>query len=54
VRGLPGICQYSGNIMRRIIFVNVLKSSDQEHPNDICAANINDQVAYFKHGSIHE
>ena len=53
-RGSPGICHfsflsifheymfYSGNILRRIIFLNVSKSSDPEHLNNICVANISD------------
>ena len=57
-RGSPGICHfsfpslfhekifYSGNILRRIIFVNVSKSSDSERLNNICVANISNQVAY--------
>ena len=58
-RGSPGICHFSflgifnelvfyrGNILRRIIFVNVSKSSGPEHLNNICVANISDQAAYF-------
>ena len=54
-RGSPGICHfiflsifheqvfYSGNILRRIIFLNVSKSSDPERLNNICAANVSDQ-----------
>jgi hypothetical protein len=38
---------YSGNILRRIIFVNVSKSSDPERLNNICVANVSDQAAYF-------
>jgi len=34
---------YSGNIMRRIILVNVSKSSDPERLNNICVANVSDQ-----------
>jgi hypothetical protein len=34
-------------ILRRIIFVNVSKSSDPERLNIICVANVSDQVAYF-------
>ena len=34
---------YSGNILRRIIFVNVSKSSDQERLNNICVANVSNQ-----------
>jgi hypothetical protein len=37
---------YSGKILRRIIFVNVSKSSDPERLNDICVANVSDQAAY--------
>ena len=55
MRGSPGICHfsfltifheyifYSGNILRRIIFLNVSKSSDQECLNNICVANVSDQ-----------
>jgi hypothetical protein len=58
-RGSPGICHfsflsifreyifYSGNILRRIIFVNVSKSSDPERLNNISVANVSDQAAYF-------
>jgi hypothetical protein len=49
-RSSLGICHfsflnifYSGNILRRIIFLNVLKSSDPERPNNICVANVSDQ-----------
>jgi hypothetical protein len=38
---------YSGNILRRVIFVNVSKSSDPERLNNICVANVSDQSAYF-------
>ena len=53
--GSPGICHfrflsifheyifYSGNILRRIIFLNVSKSSDPERLNNICVANVSDQ-----------
>ena len=34
---------YSGNILRRIIFLNVSKSSDPESLNNICVANVSDQ-----------
>jgi hypothetical protein len=37
---------YRGNILRRIIFVNVSKSSDPERLNNICVANVSDQAAY--------
>jgi hypothetical protein len=37
---------YSGNILTRIIFVNVSKSSDPERLNNICVANVSDQAAY--------
>jgi hypothetical protein len=37
---------YSGNILRKIIFVNVSKSSDPERLNNICVANVSDQAAY--------
>jgi len=51
-RGSPGICHFSflslfhesifyiGNILRRIMFVNVSKSSDPERLNNICVANV--------------
>ena len=54
-RGSPGICQfsflsifheqifYSGNILRRIILLNVSKSSDTERLNNTCVANVSDQ-----------
>ena len=54
-RGCPGICHFSflsifheytfhsENILRRIIFVNVSKSSDSERLNNICVANVSDQ-----------
>jgi hypothetical protein len=38
---------YTGNILRGIIFVNVSKSSDPEHLNNISVANVSDQAAYF-------
>jgi hypothetical protein len=45
--------------MRRIIFLNVSKSSDPEHLNNICVANVSDQDFispvidnYFKHNFI--
>jgi hypothetical protein len=38
---------YSENILRRIIFVNVSKSSDPKLLNDICVANVSDQAAYL-------
>ena len=31
----------------RIIFENVSKSSEPERLNNICVANVSDQVAYF-------
>jgi hypothetical protein len=34
---------YSGNILRRIIFLNVSKSSDTERLNNICVANVSDE-----------
>ena len=34
---------YSGNILRRIIFLSVSKSSEPEDLNNICVANISDQ-----------
>jgi hypothetical protein len=37
---------YSGNIVNRIIFVNVSKSSDPERLNNICVANVFDQSAW--------
>jgi hypothetical protein len=37
---------YSGSILRRIIFVNVSKSSDPERLNNVCVANVSDQDAY--------
>jgi hypothetical protein len=55
----PRVCHFSflsifheliyfrGNILRRIIFVNVSKSSDPERLNNICVANVSDQAAYF-------
>jgi len=54
-RGSPGICHfsflsifheyifYSGNILRRVIFLNVSKSSDPERLNNICVVNVSDQ-----------
>jgi hypothetical protein len=33
--------------------VNVSKNSDTESLNDICVANVSDQAAIVKHGSIH-
>jgi hypothetical protein len=33
--------------MKRIIFVNVSKSSEPESLNNICVANVSDQAAYF-------
>jgi hypothetical protein len=38
---------YSGNILRRIIFVNVSKNSDPERLNNICVAYVSDQAALF-------
>jgi hypothetical protein len=45
-RAARGKCFYSGNILRRIIFVKVSKSSDPERLNNICVANGSDQAAY--------
>ena len=54
-RSSPGICHfsflsifhewifYSGDILKRIIFLNVSKSSDPERLNNICVANVSDQ-----------
>ena len=33
--------------------MNVWKSSDLERLDNICVANVSDQAAYVKHGSIH-
>jgi hypothetical protein len=44
---------YSGNIPRRIIFVNVSKSSDPESLNDICVAKSVTKPGIVKHRSIH-
>jgi hypothetical protein len=38
---------YSGNTLKRIIFVNVSKSSDPERLNSIFVANVSDQATYF-------
>jgi hypothetical protein len=37
---------YTENILRRIIFVNVSKSSEPERLNNICVAKVSDQAAY--------
>ena len=54
-RGSPGICHfsflsifhelifYSGNILRRIIFLHMSESSDPERLNNVCVANVSDQ-----------
>jgi len=34
---------YNGNILSRIIFLNVSKSSDPERLNNICVANVSDK-----------